>query len=136
ETDATEPWEKVVASLPSKNVNDGWAHAGDSVEDLQRELKGMLEGDRHEKLMEVWQKQMEAEAQAQRRKLEELRKQRGTQEPGIVSEHMEVLTDANIKARQVALRQGKVPLPGAVRRHEDTEIDPTSRQLEKIRKYV
>jgi hypothetical protein len=134
ETDATEPWEKVVAALPSKNVDDGWAHAGDSIADLQRELKGMLGGDRHEQLMDAWQKQMEAEALEQKRKLDELRKQRGTNKPGIVEERTEVFTDADIKRRQATLRQGKT-LPG-VQHRDEFEVDPIDRQLEKIRKYV
>jgi hypothetical protein len=136
ETDSMEPWQRVVKAMPAPHLNDGWAHAGDSVEDLQRELKGMLEGDKHERLMEAWQKQMEAEAKEKQRKLDEMRKQRGTDREGIIEERYEVLTDAEVKARQAALKAGKKPLPGAVRRREDAELDPTDRQLEKIRKYV
>lgn len=137
ETDALEPWDKVVAAIPTKNVNDGWAHAGDSVEDLQRELKGMMEGDRHEKVMEAWQQQMEAEAKAQQKKIEAVRKKRrGDSEPGVIEERMEILTDADIKARQAAMRAGKPPMPGAVKRREDAELDPTDRHMEKIRKYI
>ena len=65
-----------------------------------------------------------------------MRKQRGTDREGIIEERYEVLTDAEVKARQAALKAGKKPLPGAVRRREDAELDPTDRQLEKIRKYV
>ena len=86
--------------------------------------------------MEAWQKQMKAEAEEQKRKLEKLRRERGTTEPGIVSERMEILTDADVKQREAALRQGKTPLSGAQRRHEDYEVDPEQSHMEKIQKYV
>lgn len=130
ETDSLDPWEKVVRVAPKVDVHDGWAHAGDSLEDLQRELKGMLEGDRHERLMEIWQKQMKDEAEGQKHKLEELRKKRGTDQPGIVEERYEVLTDAQVRERQAAMKRG-VP----TKTRGDYELDPTDRHNEKLRNY-
>jgi hypothetical protein len=132
ETDSSDPWEKVIKAVPKVDVNDGWAHAGDSVEDLRRELKGMLEGDKHERLMEVWQKQMQDEAEGRQKEIEDLRKKRGTTEPGVVEERFEVLTDAQVRQRQRDMLQGK-PLhqPG----REAFEEDPTDRHMKKIQKY-
>jgi hypothetical protein len=56
--------------------------------------------------------------------------------PGVVEERIEVLTDAEIRARQAALRQGKAPLSGAVKRRDEYELDPAGLQLEKIRNYI
>jgi hypothetical protein len=136
ETDSMEPWEKIVsATVAAHDAGDGWAHAGDSITDLKRELKGMLEGDKHERLMDAWQRQMEAEAEAQKRKLEKLRKERGTDKPGIVDERYEIFTEAQIRARQQALRLGRKPLPGATKVRDDFEFDPINLHLEKMRKY-
>src|SRR5208337_2960628 len=64
ETGSDELWERVVRVPRAIDKNDGWGHPGDSVEDLLREMKGFMEGDKHEHVIEVWQKQMIAEAEA------------------------------------------------------------------------
>ena len=136
EVDAMEPWQNIVRRSKEVDLNDGWAHPGDSVEELRRELKGMMEGDRHERVMEAWQKQMQAEAEAKAKAREAERKRKGTDRIGIVSEKIEVLTIADVKAREKALREGRLPQskPGAIKR-ENTEVEPSSRQLDKARKY-
>jgi hypothetical protein len=138
ETNAVEPWERII-SVPKRNVNDGWAHAGDSNEDLLRELKGMMEGDKHEKLMERWQKQMEDEAEATKRKLEDLRaKRRGDSEPGIIRERVEVFTEKQVRERQEALKRGLPPPVAPAKPKADRsayEVDATTRMMEKLRKY-
>jgi hypothetical protein len=134
EVNATGPWEQVVRPERTADVNDGWGHPGDSLEELQRELKGMMEGDKHERVMEAWQKQMEAESEEKRKKVEESRKRRGVDRAGVTEGKVEVLTEQQARARQKALREGK-PLHGAVQRREDTELEPTDRQFDKARKY-
>ena len=133
ETDSSEPWVQIVRMERKTDVNDGWGHPGDSLEDLQRELKGMMEGDKHEKVMEAWQKQIAAEEEQRKKKLAELRAKRGTDREGIVSERIEILTDAQVKARQKALLEGKAP-KAAIRR-EDYEVAASDRQLDKIKRY-
>jgi hypothetical protein len=136
ETDSTEPWERVVRKEAAANKDDGWAHAGDSVEDMQRELKGMISGDKHERLMDKWQKQMEDEAEATKRKLSELRaERRGDSEPGIIAERMEVFTDKQVKERQAALRKGLPPPKSKPVKREDYEVDAATRMLEKLKRY-
>ncbi|MGC2234096.1 MAG: hypothetical protein WBA09_21530, partial [Candidatus Acidiferrum sp.] len=133
ETDSMEPWERMVR-LAKKKVDDGWAHAGDSVEDLRREMEGMLKGDRHERLMEIWQKQMETEAEETKRKLTKQRaERRGDSEPGVIRERHEVFTDKQIKERQAALKKGTPPPSRAPR--ADYEIDPAEKKLEKFKRY-
>jgi hypothetical protein len=134
ETNSTEPWEKLVRPPVKADKDDGWAHAGDSAEDLKREMDAMLRGDKHERLMERWQKQMEDEAEATKRKLSELRaKRRGDNELGIISERMEVFTDKQIRERQAALIKGVPPRKAPVR--EDYEVDATERRLAKFKRY-
>jgi hypothetical protein len=133
EVDALEPWQNIVRPVRQPK-DDGWAHPGDSVDDLLRELKGMMSGDKHERVMEAWQKQMEHEEEERKKKLAEQRKKRGTDKSGIVEERMEVLTEKQVKERQKALREGRAISNTTVHR-ESTEVSPMDRQLDKARKY-
>jgi hypothetical protein len=137
ETDAFEPWERIIRAESHVNKNDGWGHPGDSLEDLQRELKGMIEGDKHEKLMEAWGKQMIADAEAKRKEIEAARRLRGITEAGISESPMRVVTEAEVRARQKAMREGKAAssAPGAVPRREEMENAGTDARIEKILKY-
>jgi hypothetical protein len=51
------------------DLSDGWAHPGDDLESLQREMKGFIEGDKHEQVMNQFAKQMRDDAEAQKQKL-------------------------------------------------------------------
>jgi hypothetical protein len=135
EQDSTEPWERVVRVKEPINKDDGWAHPGDTLEDLQRELKGMMEGDKHEKLMDEWAKQIASEAKERAKKLEELRKKRGTEHGGVIMERIQVLTEKQIRDRQEALKKGKAPSksPGAVERKQETDAFET--QIDKFIRY-
>jgi len=135
ETDSQEPWERVVRVQSDKNLNDGWGHPGDTLEDLQRELKGMMEGDKHERLMEEWARQMTEDAKQKAKDLEELRKKRGSERGGIVSERIQVLTEKQVKERQEALKKGKAPSknPGANR--TEREVDASNAQIDKFLRY-
>jgi hypothetical protein len=134
ETDSNFVWEQVVRVPRSVDVNDGWGHPGDSLQDLQRELKGMIEGDRHERMMEAWTAQMVHEAEEEKKKIIEARKKAGKDEKGGLTEgRMEILTEAQIRARQAALAKGKKPVETKTR--TDYEVPASSRQLDKIRKY-
>jgi hypothetical protein len=136
DTNAQEPWEQVVRPVrPDINKNDGWGHPGDSLEDLQRELKGMMSGDKHEQLMDKWQKQMEQEAEDERKARDEKRKLKGTDEAGVVQQRTVILTEKEIRERQKAMQSGKAYQPKGVVRREDTEVEPTDRQLDKVRRY-
>lgn len=135
ETDSVEPWERVVRVELLVDKHDGWGHPGDTLEDLQRELKGMIAGDKHEKLMEAWSKQMIAEAEEKAKAIEKSRKERGV-EAGITESPMTVITEAEMRERQKALREGKpAAMRGAVPR-ETHEHDGSDRRIEKILKYT
>ena len=137
ETGSNYLWEQIVTVQRKVDVNDGWAHPGDSLEDLQRELKGMMEGDKHERLMEAWANQMIHEAEEKQKQVEAARKARGTTEAGVYQGTITVLTDKEIRERQAALAKGQVPKPTEVRAKSRStyEADPTKRQLDKIKKY-
>lgn len=134
ETGSNWMWEQIVTTRKETDVNDGWGHPGDSLEDLQRELKGMMEGDKHEKLMEAWQNQMIDEAEKKQKEIERIRKERGITEAGVQQGTITMLTEKQIKERQAALRKGKKPEDAKVKR-QAMEVDPTTRQLDKVKRY-
>jgi hypothetical protein len=134
ETGSNWMWEQVVATKKAVDKNDGWGHPGDSLEDLQRELKGMMEGDKHEKLMEAWQNQMISEAEAKQKEIERIRKERGITEAGIRQGATTMLTEKQIRERQEALKKGKKPEDAKTKR-QNYEVDAAARQIEKIKKY-
>lgn len=136
DTGSNHMWEQVVRVQKKVDVNDGWGHPGDSLEDLQRELKGMMEGDRHERLMEAWSDQMIHEAEERQKAVEEARKKRGITEAGVYQGDVQVLTEKEIRERQAALSKGRKPDPGTRAKSRSTfEVDPTARQIDKVRKY-
>ena len=134
ETNSDELWEKVVSVPKEVNKNDGWGHVGDSVEDLKREMKGMMEGDKHEKVIEAWQSQMIDEAEAKKQEIEKIRKDRGITAAGINFETTVIMTDQQVRERQQALREGRSPNPPPSKR-ENFEQDATNGMLSKLRSY-
>lgn len=134
ETGSNFMWEQIVKIQRPVDKNDGWGHPGDSLEDLQRELKGMMEGDKHEKVMEAWANQMISEAEEKQKQIEEARAKRGITEAGIYQGDVVVMSDKEIKQRQAALAQGQKPKPQPKSR-STFEIDPSQRQIDKIKKY-
>lgn len=135
ETGSNYMWEQVVrVQRKDVDVNDGWGHPGDSLEDLQREMKGMLEGDKHERLMKAWSDQMIWEAEEKQKQVDAARKKKGQEQPGVYQKPMEVLTEKEIRDRQAALAKGQKS-PQQVKTRGNYEVNSTTRQLDKIKKY-
>jgi len=117
-------WEGVV-STKALDVRDGWAHPDDTKEGLVRELKGMLSGDRHERVMDAFMQQQISAAEAETARIEALQKKHG--EMGVTRKgEPVVLTPAQVREREKNLKRG-VAAP------RDTEISPTA--AERIKKY-
>jgi hypothetical protein len=135
QTNSDYVWEQVVQVQKKVDVYDGWGHPGDSVEELRRELKGMMEGDKHEQVMEAWAKQMAAEDEEKRKRLEEARKKRGMEGAGVYQGSVVVVSDKEIKERQNALARGEKPAAKQATTRQQHEISATARQLDKIKKY-
>lgn len=137
ETGSNYMWEQVVrVQKAAVDVNDGWGHPGDSVEELRREMKGMMEGDKHERMMEAWAKQMVHEAEVRQKEIEEARKLRGVTEAGVYQQSTVILTEKEIRERQAAMAKGKAASSGVTVKTRSTyEVDPTARQLDKVKKY-
>src|SRR5271154_69906 len=132
ETGSNHMWEQIVQVQQKVDVNDGWGHPGDSVEDLRRELKGMMEGDKHERLMDAWAKQMIHEAEEKQKEVDAAREKRGIQSAGVYQQTMEVLTEREVQERQAALAKGQQP---KAKTRVNYEVDGQTRQLDKIKKY-
>lgn len=128
--DSLEPWQNVV-KLDQKqvDVNDGWAHPGDSIEDLQREMKGFIEGDRHERLMAEFERQMREQAEARKQKLEDMIQKRGG--PGVYEQEPKILTDAEVRQRELDLKRGRPVIKPVDRDKTEVHNIPA----EKIQRY-
>jgi hypothetical protein len=135
ETNAIEPWSRIIKN-ENKQVDDGWAHGGgSSFEELKREMDAMIRGDKHERLMDKWQDQMDVEEKERLKKVDELRKQRNTTgQPGVVDERVEYFTEAEMRERQAALRAGKLPpIKERVKERERRETHETN--VSKLSRY-
>ena len=129
ETNSMASWESLIRVKPQIDVNDGWAHLPESEEDLKRELKGFIDGDRHEKVMEALSKKLYEESESRKKKLQEVTARRGG--PGVTGEVTVVLTDKEVKERQEKIKKGRpVYTPPS---HAEREIQ--QRPEEKIQKY-
>jgi|SRR5271157_627440 len=122
--DAIEPWETVVSTRES-SVDDGWGHPDDTKEGLLRELKGMLAHDKHEQVMDAFMQQQVKAAEAEQERIERLTKKHGGE--GVVQKEgsVVVLTQAQVRAREKALKKGV-----SIR---DTEISPSA--ADRIKHY-
>jgi hypothetical protein len=127
--DSMAPWEEVVRIQKEAVVDDGWAHSGmdDSVEGLQRELKGMFSNDKHEQFMQKFYKQQADKAEAEKKRFEDALAKRGG--PGVRSEiGPEVYTEEQVRQRERDLKKGR-PVIVPVRDRGETPDKPEERIL-------
>ena len=127
---AVEPWQSVIQFKEDVDHEDGWAHPGDSPEDLKREMDAFIAGtDKHEQLMQKFEQQMHDEAEERKAKLNEIVRSHGG--PGIFAESTRILTDAEVRQRERDLKKGR-PVIQPVPREEREVI---SHPADKIKKY-
>ena len=131
-TDALEPWsESITLKERKESYEDGWAHSEDeSVEGIQRELQGMLNNDRHERLMTEFHKQhAEREAKREADLRAALAKRSSVKfEPGT-----RPMTQAEFKKREAAILAKKPKLGPTVL--EDAETLAQQSAIERLTKY-
>lgn len=129
-TDSMEPWESLVKIQPAINLDDGWAHSEnmETREGALKELQGMMSNDRHERLMEKFQKQQIEAAEARKKELENLVSKRGGL--GINMETVQVETDAEVRRREADLKKGRIPPP-----MQRSKTETTPNPVERIKRY-
>lgn len=119
--DAVEPWENIVDTTRSINVDDGWAHPDDTVQGMLRELTGLIEGDRHERVMTAFYDQQIAKAEDEKKRLASLIQKRGG--PGIgQQEGITIRTEKEVRERQAQLRRGFVPVQTEFQEGSGTDV--------------
>jgi hypothetical protein len=130
QTDSMEPWESIVrVEARHTNVNDGWAHAEDSAEGLYREMQRMISHDRHERLMETFEKQQIEQAEEQRRRMEKIIFERGG--VGVTSQVISAQTEAQVREQERSLKKGNLVPPIVTRDEREVQSNPA----DKIKKY-
>ena len=130
-TDSLEAWEEIVKVKPETNLDDGWAHVSniDTQEGMLKELYGMVKGDKHEQVMEKFEKDLIAKAESRQKELETIIERRGG--PGIGDESITIESDVDVRQRERDLKKGK-PTPIPVDRNR---IETTYSPADKIKKY-
>jgi hypothetical protein len=130
--DALEPWENIVAAPPDKALDDGWAHLEnmETKEGMLKELHGMLSNDRHERLMQEFERQQLAAAERHKQQIEGLIARRGG--PGISRETITVQTEEEVLRQEREMRRGRRPAPAPVSRERTEKVLDVR---EKLRKY-
>lgn len=109
-TDSLDPWMDTVdfVKVDKKiNYNDGFGHSheDDSVSGLLREIKGMMEGDKHEQLMASFYNHQISEAKAQQAEVSRLIEERQKQLESMEDETLVVLTDAEVNKRVLEIKE-------------------------------
>ena len=95
----------------------------------------MIRGDKHERVMDAWGVQMEAEEEKRLKKIDEVRKERNTTgRAGVVDERVEYFTEAEMRERQAALKAGKLP-PVKERIKERERRETVETNVSKLRRY-
>ena len=128
-----EPWESTVKAPEDRTLDDGWAHMEnmETEEGMLKELHGMLGNDRHERLMAKFEKQQVDEAERHRQEIERLVTRRGG--VGVNREIIVVETEADVRRKELELRQGRM-VPVLVRRDQPDEGTRTDLG-DRLRKY-
>ena len=71
QTNTLDPWRESIRYRQERDFEDGWAHAEDnSVEGMQREIRGMIEEDKHERLMAAFERQQRERLEVERKAAE------------------------------------------------------------------
>lgn len=126
--DRIEPWLEVVNTLaldPNLNLQDGFGHAhqDSSLQGLMREMHGMMEGDKHEKLMQSFYTSQLKAAEERTRQIEE-KIRRSRQQAEMASEPPVVcLTDSEMAALEQRTK-AKSPEAQAVKALQVELVEP------------
>ena len=130
--DAPEPWENIVATPPDRVLDDGWAHLEnmETREGMLKELYGMLGNDRHERLMQEFERQQLDAAERRKREIEGIVARRGG--PGISGEVITVQTEEEASRKERDMRRGR-PKPASVSRERTETVLDIREKLGKYR---
>ena len=128
-TDTLEPWREAVQTKADRNMEDGWAHSeDDSIEGLQRELRGMMNNDRHEQFIARFDEQFRVLAEKKQQEIDERISKRGGK--GFIEQgEPVVMTAEEVEARSRKLKLGR-PVLGP-----KAAPDQQSSVMERLTKY-
>lgn len=129
QTDTLEPWRETVRVKGQANFDDGWAHSeDDSIEGMQRELRGMVANDRHEQVIARFESQERERAEKRQQEIEEKIARRGGR--GFIEQAVTPMTEGEVQERALALRTGQPKLKPII---EEEELQ--SSPMDRLAKY-
>ena len=113
-------------------LDDGWAHLEnmETREGMLKELYGMLGNDRHERLMQEFERQQLDAAERRKREIEGIVARRGG--PGISGEVITVQTEEEASRKERDMRRGR-PKPASVSRERTETVLDIREKLGKYR---
>ena len=111
-------------------MDDGWAHAEnlDTREGMLKELYGMVANDKHEQLMAKFEKQQVEAAEGRKRAIEVAATRRGGL--GINVETIQVMSEMDVRQRELELKRGRIPTP-----IDRNTAETTADAVEKMKRY-
>jgi hypothetical protein len=111
QTDLIEPWTEVVDfmklqhDIPQFGDGFGHSHQDSSVQGLMREMHGMLQGDKHEQLMDTFYQKQLTEAQQKEAEIQDIVQRRRKALDEMEDDGaMVVVTDAEVRRREREIR--------------------------------
>ena len=134
-TDILEPWtETITYSVRKESFEDGWAHSEDeSIEGIQRELKGMLENDKHEQVIAAFHRQMTDRENKKQEKLKKALASKAKLMQLQDTNPFQVMTEAEFNAREAAIKAQKPKLTPVL--PEDGDDRAQQSAIERLTKY-
>jgi hypothetical protein len=128
QTDTLESWREIVKYRDQPKLDDGWAHSEDeSVEGMMRELKGMMENDRHEQVFAAFDEQERLRAEKRQEQIEARIEARGGK--GFEESSFTPMTAQDLEERSNALRKGRL-VPS-----DPDDDEPQSSPVDRLAKY-
>lgn len=145
--DSIQPWIDVIdyvqlqAKDESKHFTDGFGHSHEdnTVQGLLREMHGMLEGDKHEQLMNSFYGGQIAAARVKEEETQQIIAQRRAELEQLEDNgSMIVVTDAEVRKREHDIKTNSIETQLQKRMKEELEGQPESEEInvgERISKY-
>jgi hypothetical protein len=143
--DIIQPWVDVIdyvklISKAEKHFDDGFGHSHEdnTVQGLLREMQGMLEGDKHELLMETFYQGQLEEAQRKNEEVQRIIQKRREDLAHLDDSSMVVLTDAEVRRRERQIREASVETRLQRRMRDELSDQPETDEVdsaERISKY-
>jgi hypothetical protein len=135
--DLIQPWVDVIdyvklqAKDQGEHFDDGFGHSHEdnTVQGLLREMKGMLEGDKHERVMDSFYEKQINEAKEKEAEIQEIIRKRRMQLEQMEDEGMVIRTDAEVRQRERQIREHSAETRLQQQLHDELSDQPEDEEV-------